>query len=293
MTMHDYNRYLRGVISQIMEEGLDDELLHMLCVELRFASVNSVNHKGSPMYVKRGEKKYMMLFLSFDDMMNHFPDWSHSHFSFDWFLEYLNCPVYFCIDEKSNAISPCGDFELPDGILFRMGEDEFILEGELLDRLKEYFEIDLYTVAEMRDIFDNLDNSLLDEMLGRWPQDWDEIITEIGKSTMLFMIDVSERSDYEEIDMIFDFLRFDTFGFNREISLSTTRNDPESQYAVIINFKKAVDHVLKFGLAGLAIRTPAGEAFMSRNLLIEKYELIEKYCDDEKLKKSHEFIFKL
>ena len=58
-------------------------------------------------------------------------------------------------------------------------------------------------------------------------------------------------------------------------------------------FKDAVDHVLKFGLMGLSISTSGGEAYMSRALLVDKYELIEAHCDDERLRTSHESIFKL
>ena len=32
---------------------------------------------------------------------------------------------------------------------------------------------------------------------------------------------------------------------------------------------------------------------MSRALLVDKYELIEAHCDDERLRTSHESIFKL
>jgi hypothetical protein len=291
--MYDHNRHLIGVISQIKEEGASDELVHMLCVELKFAIVNSVNCSGCPMYIKRNAKNYLMLYTTHDDLMNHFPDWSHSHYKFRWFLENLNCPVYFTIDEKSNKISPCEDFETADGIVFRTGEDEFIVEDKLLDKINDYFKVDIYTLNEMKSMFESIDNERLEDLLSQSPQDWDEIIKEMQKSTMLFMLDVSDRSDYEEVDLIFDFLRFDTFGHGKEISLSTTKDLQGYQYAVIVNIKKAFDHILNFGLEGLTIHTSKEDAYMSRNLIIEKYELIEKCCDDKRLKHSHECIFKI
>jgi hypothetical protein len=116
---------------------------------------------------------------------------------------------------------------------------------------------------------------------------------EFGKSTVLFSINLRKMEEYEEYLTLFDVLKFDGLGFNNEISISTTKDIPESQYAVIVNFKKAVDHVLNFGLKGLTITTSYGEEYMPRDLLIDKYEMIEKHCDDEKLGVSQDCVFKL
>lgn len=285
---YDRNGYLRGVIDQIKDEGLNDELFKMLCVELKFALLDNPYYGGASVHVKRDGKYYLLLFTSHDESTTHFPDGFGCHFSFDKFLEMLSFPVYCYIGEDHRIHSTEG-IMVADGILFLVGDDEFIVEGRLLSRLKSHFRTNVYSAHRLKAMFDNMDNSVLDDMLRDDPLDWDEIIRQIGESTMLFEIDVENRQDYEEVDRMFNFIRLNPFGIDEEVSLKTAKDG--IGYAVIVNFKNVVDHVFKFGLPELTISTPHGDAVMSRNLLIDKYELIEEYCNDEKLKLSYECVF--
>ena len=168
-----------------------------------------------------------------------------------------------------------------------------MIEAELLEKIMEFFKINRFTALELKEIFDNVDNKRLEELLSMNPKDWDEIIPEIGKSTMLYSIDVTETEEFDVFDEVFNLFRLSPYGYGKEITLSTAKDYERGQYAAVVNFKDAVDHVLKFGLMGLTINTSEGEAYMSRALLVDKYELIEAHCDDERLRTSHESIFKL
>ena len=292
--VHDHNRFLKGLISQIKEEGLNDTLLHALCVELRFAHLSSVNFRGSPLYLKRDGKVYLILFADFDEMMSYFPNWTNSNMSFDWYLEILKSPAYYYyIEDGNNDIHHFTQLTSSDGILFISDDEEFIIEGELLGHFNEYFKINVYDVDDLKAKYDTISNTRLERLLNQNPPDWDEIIPEIGKSTMLFLFDLNEENEFEEIDLVFDFLRFDLFGFNHEITLHTRSDLGDYHYAAIVSFKNAADHTVKFGLSGLTFKTPAGDVFMTRATIIDKYELIEQCCDDERLKQSHECLFKL
>ena len=285
---YDRNGYLRGIIDQIKDEGLSDELFKMLAVELKFALLDNPSFGGASVHVERNGKYYLLLFTSHDESLTHFPDGFGCHFSFDKFLEMLSFPVY-CYIGEDHKIHSTEYFRVADGIMFAIGDEEFIVEGNLLSRLKSYFKTNVYSAYRLKAMFDNMDNSVLDDMLRDNPLDWDEIIRQIGDSTMLFEIDVDSREEYEDVDRMFNFIRLDPFGIDEEVTLKTTRKG--IGHAVIVNFKKVVDHVFKFGLPELTISTPHGDVVMSRNLLIDKYELIEEYCNDKKLKLSYECVF--
>ena len=291
--MYDHNRHLMSIIKMIGEGEMDDDLIHSLSIELKFATVNSVNYRGAPVHIKRNGRYYLMLYVTHDDLMDHFPDWPHSHLDFEWFLEYTHCPAYYFIEDESIRIRPCSRFQTCGGIIFLMDDEEYIIEGELLDYLNEFFKIDLYSVQQLKEKFDSMDYERLEELLCNFPRDWDEIIRQMGKSTLLFTTEIPDGRKHEEFDMIFDFFRFGPFGFNTDIAVSTTADIPGHEYAVIVNFKDMVDHALNFGLSEITVSTPKGEVRMSRQLLIEKYEMIEKYCDDSKIKQSHECIFRI
>lgn len=44
--MYDHNRHLMSIIKMIGEGEMDDDLIHSLSIELKFATVNSVNYRG-------------------------------------------------------------------------------------------------------------------------------------------------------------------------------------------------------------------------------------------------------
>ena len=291
--VHDHSRHLKAVLSEIKENGPEENLIHSLLIELKFALVNSINHDGSPLYLKRDDKFYLMLYTIHDEAMNRFPDWPHSHYSFKWYLEIIHAPVYFYLEDDGQSIRPCEDLKLADGIIFDPEDIGLVIKAELLEKIMEFFKINRFTALELKEIFDNVDNRRLETLLSRNPKDWDEIIPEIGKSTMLYSIDVSETEEFDVFDEVFNLFRLSPYGYGKEITLSTAKDHEGGQYAAVVNFKDAVDHVLKFGLMGLSISTSGGEAYMSRALLVDKYELIEAHCDDERLRTSHESIFKL
>lgn len=289
----DHNRYLKGVISQIRQEGPQLDLLHSLLVELKFTSMLSANYRSAPIYLKREGKYYLILYSELDNLMDDFPHWSHAHYPFKWFAEILKYPVQFFVEDGSSDIRPAGDFEIADGIMLRFSEDdEFTIEGKLLEDINEFLKIDICSTDELIDLFENYDNSRAEELLRENPKDWDEIIPEIGNSVMFCLFDLRKDMNGEEYELIHNCFMRDPFGFNTEISVSTA-SSIGNQYAMVINFKKAVDHVLSFGLNGLKVYTSYGSEYMSRNLLIEKYGLIERNCDDKRLKLSHECLFKL
>jgi hypothetical protein len=289
----DHNRYLKGTISQIRQEGMREDLVHSLYVELKFTSMLSPNYRGAPICLKRDGKHYMLLYSELDDLTGHFPHWSHAYYPLKWYLGLLKYPIFYFIEDGSSDIRPAGDFTLADGIILRFSEDdEFTLEGELLRGLYEFLRIDLCSAEELRDLFENHDNSRLENLLSQNPKDWDEIIREIGNSVIFALMDVRADLEDEEFEMFFNCFSKDPFGFNKEISVSTAKSIG-NQYAIIVSFKKAVDHVLNFGLTGLKVYTSYGSEYMSRDLLVEKYELIERHCTDERLAQAHECLFKL
>ena len=289
----DHNRYLKGVISQIRQEGPSEDLVHSLYVELKFTSMLSANYRGAPIFLKRNGKYYMLLYSELDDLMGQFPHWSHAYYKLEWFLGLLKYPMFYFVEDGSTDILPAEDFTIADGIILRFSDDdEFTLEGELLRGFYEFMDIGIYSTEELVDLFENCDNTRLESLLRENPKDWDEIIKEIGNSVMFCLLDVRDDVDDEESEMFFNCFSENPFGYNREISVSTAKSIG-NQYALIISFKKAVDHVLKFGLTGLKVHTSYGSEYMSRDLLVEKYELIEEFCDDERLRQSHECLFKL
>ena len=289
----DHTRYLKGVISQIRQEGLRDDLVHALYVELKFASMLSANYRGAPICLKRNGKYYMLLYDDLDDLIGHFPHWSNAHYPLKWFLGLCKYPIFYFVEDGSFDVRPADDFTIVEGIVFRFSEDDdFTLDGELFREIFDFMAIDIYSAEELKDLFENHDNSKLENLLMENPKNWDEIIMQIGKSVMFCLLDVSKDVEYEESEIFFSCFLEDPFGFNKEISVSTA-NSIGNQYAIIIDFKKAVEHVLKFGLTGLTVFTSYGREYMSRDLLIEKYELIDEHCGDERLKQSHEYLFKL
>ena len=289
----DHTRYLKGVISQIRKEGAREDLIHALYVELKFASMLSANYRGAPICLKRNGKYYMLLYDDLDDLIGHFPHWSNAHYNLGWFLGLLKYPIFYFVEDGSFDIIPADDFTVAEGIVFRFSEeDEFTLEGELLEGLYDFMGIDIYSTEELADLFENCDNSRLEDLLREDPKDWDEIIMQIGKSVMFCLLNVRKDVEHEESEIFFNCFLENPFGFNKEISVSTAKSIG-NQYAIIIDFKKAVEHILKFGLTGLKVYTSYGSEYMSRDLLIEKYELIDKYCGDSRLKQSHECLFKL
>ena len=289
----DHNRYLKGVISQIRQDGPSDDLIHSLYVELKFACMLSANYRGAPICLKRNNKHYLLLYSELDDLIGHFPHWSHAHYQVRWYLELAKYPIFYYIEDGSSDILPAEDFTLPEGIIFRFSEtDEFTLEGEMFKNIYDFLKIDLCSAEELKDLFEGCDNSKVEMLLKESPKDWDEIIKEIGSSVMFYLMDVRGDIDEDEYDTFFNCFSENPFGYNREISVSTAKSIG-NQYALVISFKKAVDHVLKFGLRGLKVFTSYGSEYMSRDLLIEKYELIEEYCDDERLRQAHECLFKV
>lgn len=289
----DHNRYLKGVISQIRSEGPREDLVHALYVELKFAHMLSANYRGAPICLKRDGKFYMLLYDDLDYLISQFPDWSNAHYPVEWFLGLAKYPIFYFIEDGSSDIIPANDFTLVEGMVLRFSEeDEFALEGELFKGLYDFMGIDIYSTEELVDLFENCDNSRLEDLLSENPKDWDEIIRQIGKSVMFCLMDVRKDVEHEESEMFFNCFMDDPFGFNKEISVSTAKSIG-NQYALIIDFKKAVEHVLKFGLTGLKVHTSYGSEYMSRDLLVEKYELIDEHCGDERLKMSHECLFKV
>ena len=291
MYVDDHNRFIKGIFSQIREEGLNEDLIHSLCIELKFAHMNNIDYRGAPVYLERDGKMYLILYTSFDEFQRHFPDWAHSHMSFDWYLKVLNSPVYFHMEGEK--MKPCDELKAGDGIIFDMEGDAFILEGELLNRIWKFFAMNIYSPEELTEIFNSYDNGLLEDLLKKSPHDWDEIIREIGNSIIFYLMGLTDSDAELDFTSLFNIFADNPFGYGKNELIVSTANDLGNQFAVIVNFKNAVDYVLSFGIAGLTVKTSTGEVFMSRELLVEKYEMIEMYCDDEKLNAAYQWLFEL
>lgn len=289
--VNDHNRYLKGIFAQIRNGELNEDLIRSLCIELNFAHVTSIKNRGAPLFLEKNNRKYMILYSSFNEFQKHFPDFEHSNTSFKWYLEALNAPVYF-YNDSTGSIKETHDLESADGMIFDMEGEEFILEGELLEAVNDFFKIDLYSIDELEDIFENTDNSKLEKLFQKDPRDWDEVIREIGNSSLWVLLSLSKESTYVSYSGLFNIFQDNPFSYSDTVTLFT-QNSIGNQYALTVSFKTAVDYVLSFGISGITIKTSDDdEVFLSRQLLVDKYDLIESYYD-ERLKRAYQCLFDL
>ena len=66
----------------------------------------------------------------------------------------------------------------------------------------------------------------------------------------------------------------------------------QNHFALTVSLKTAVEYILSFGLSDITLKSPDTKVFMSRELFVEKYELI-KSTDNPRLKRSYQCLFDL
>lgn len=292
----NHNRYLKGLFAQIREEGLTEELFHDLSVELKHASFINPTFNDSPLCIERDGKHYILLFSTLKEFRDDFPDFSsHTHLSFDTYLEFMTGQVDGYVKSKSESINTATQTIFPDGFMIDPSTDGFIIEGEEINRLFESFNIDMYSFYEVRQMVENMDNAKLNDLLSQNPLDWDEIITQMGSATLLSMRVCSRIDGHHDTARFLDSFDMNPLRFNKHQAIYTTKDFTLAPmaYAVVVSLMEIVEFTLEFGLSGISVFTPNGKVFMSRQLLVEKYELIERCCNDEKLKKAYNFLFSL
>lgn len=189
-----------------------------------------------------------------------------------------------------------------NGFIINLDGEFFILSREMIDAIsflpKETYNIDnSYTSAELKMLKDTMDNSRLEEFIND-PNNigkYEELFERISSSTLLTLM--LSREDLLGIakdgvisleDEPLGFLYVDEVGGNfatvytSEENISNIRT-PFNKYSQIVNFSRMANFILNDDMDGIIINPNFENVLLTRDVLLEYSNLLEKTCDDERL----------
>lgn len=231
-------------------------------------------------------KEYGLLFTDMDEFRKSFSDEECESHEYDF--------------ELYQKIIEMG---LLDGFLINPESECFILKKELFEEIKElpehsYIDEDAYSSAELKELYDNLDNHELEEFLND-PSNigkYEELFALISTSTMLTLMlsenDLSEHMEDGVASMLetgpLGFLYLDEVG-GQYATLYTSTDKMDvietefNKYSQIVNVSLMVNFILNDDMDGIIINPRVDNIILSRETLLEYSGALEKVCNDSRL----------
>lgn len=303
------HNHLKGLLNKINEEGLTDENFTKLTLELEFSHLIYATHLKNEIIIEVNGKKYLPLFTDLEEVKKHYTaDYQMEDDEFKRLLQIIE-------DIPSRFSGRCGmgwpglNFKedplqdtIADGFIINMGSEDFIIEGELLDKLKSHFGEVSYKKSELRQIYKNLDNDVLVKSLNKSD---DEILQNIAKSHLLVIFVVELPLDDEAVDGFIkeplitcnDFYIHEEDGKRFPLVFTSREaievNSDGYVYAHMANFKRLTDRVFSDDLEGIMIDSGNEKKFLDREFLIENYDYIKENCNNIRLKSGHNVLFQI
>lgn len=192
---------------------------------------------------------------------------------------------------------------LIEGFLINPESECFLLKKELILKITDlpehvYDDEDAYTSKELKQIYDSIDNSQLEEFIenkdniGRF----DELFEHISNSVMLtLMISADDLTEYASDGVIsmlktgpLAFLYIDEVG-GQYSTLFTSLDKMNfidtdlNKYSQIVNVSIMTNFILNDDMDGIIINPGSDNILLTREILFEYSPLLEKTCNDARL----------
>lgn len=192
---------------------------------------------------------------------------------------------------------------LIEGFLINPESECFLLKKELILKITDlpehvYDDEDAYTSKELKQIYDSIDNSQLEEFIenkdniGRY----DELFEHISNSVMLtLMISADDLTEYASDGVIsmlktgpLAFLYIDEVG-GQYSTLFTSLDKMNfidtdlNKYSQIVNVSIMTNFILNDDMDGIIINPGSDNILLTREILFEYSPLLEKTCNDARL----------
>lgn len=192
---------------------------------------------------------------------------------------------------------------LLEGFLINPESECFLLKKELILKITDlpehvYDDEDAYNSKELKQIYDSIDNSKLEEFIenkdniGRY----DELFEHISNSVMLtLMISADDLTEYASDGVIsmlktgpLAFLYIDEVG-GQYSTLFTSLDKMNfidtdlNKYSQIVNVSIMTNFILNDDMDGIIINPGSDNILLTREILFEYSPLLEKTCNDARL----------
>lgn len=294
------HKHLRLVIEDIYlnDNKLTDELLLRLINEFRYSNlyIPAKRQNGTLNFIIYEDEDATItpLFTDLDEFRKFYRDGD---------VEVLNNPF-----ELYQNIIKTTDIE---GYILNPATEKYLFSKEFILSIENIPKTNFYTTNpysedELRQIYESLDNSHLEEFTDN-PQnigDWEGLFERLSNSCMLTLmvseLDLSSRASDGLISqkqtgplasMYVDKIggRYATIFSSKEKMVQV--NTGKFRYAQIINLATLVNFVLSDDMDGIVLNPSCGDVLIPRSVLL-KYSLgFERYANDERLSESIYYMF--
>jgi hypothetical protein len=286
---------LRKVLAEIHDDldNIQDSSIVRLNNEIRHSDfILAADFNGGlenmPVF-EHNQGKYGFIFTDMDEFHKVFSDEeiSSNSFPFEFYKSIVDTGdiAGFLLNPESESLLMVK--EIFDGF-DKLPNDDFPLE-------------EAYNTSELKDLWDSLNNDSLEEFIedpsniGRY----EELIGEISNSTLFILAVSSENLDSHFTDGIVSMeetgplarVYLDHIGgkyatvYTSEGKTASVRTD-DNKYAQIVNFSQISHYALVDDLDGIIINPDADNVMLSREVLLEYWELVEDTCNDYRLNKG-------
>ena len=251
---------------------------------------------ANPMFMDTPMGKYGALFTDIDEFRKEFPDFETGFkaFPFPAYLDYLN---------RSDM----------KGFIINFRSDGFLFTGEWEDLLGEMPEIEYstdgaYTSDELKRLRDSVDNENLEEFIAN-PQNigkYEELFEIMSDSTLLtFIVSDEDLSHYAEDGVIPT--RENGYlgnhymeGLGGKYGTIYTSEDKisrvdlaKNKYSQIVNLSQMMYSVLTDDMDGIIINPGEENVILTREVLLDFSDVIEKTCNDSRLNSAINYMFEM
>ena len=227
-----------------------------------------------------------LLFTDMDEFMKIFPDFNceaHEN-SFTAYMDMIRES-----DLEGFILNPAGEgLILHKDVLNNMGDmPEYRFSSK-----------DSYSSQELKDLKDSISNDSLEEFInnpgniGRYEELFDEISSSTLLTLMLSRDDLNGEAENGVISMSKTgprgFLYIDKVGgsyatvYTSEDKISSV-NTPFNKYSQIVNFSQMTNFILNDDMDGIIINPNSENILLSRDVLLEYSNLLERTCNNKKL----------
>ena len=259
-----------------------DELKHsnlIIAVEIGVGCITGVatfTHDG---------KKYGFLFTDMDEFRKFDPDGrsGSKEFDFEFYKEMV-------------------DNGFVEGFILNPESERFILVRDIFEDIgdlpqHDYLPDESYTSTELKGLRDSMDNASLEDFI-KDPSNtgkYEELFAEISNSTLLTLMVSGDNLDGFAEDGIISmkdkplgFLYIDKIGgryatvYTSEDRISDVQT-PLNKYSQIVNFSQITNYALHDDLDGIIINPNSDNVILTRDVLLDYWPALERYCNDQRL----------
>lgn len=201
-----------------------------------------------------------------------------------------------------------------DGFILNPATQNYILEKSLILPIRpprlNSFTTDAYGAGELKEIYDNIDNSPLENFITNPANigNYEGLFEEFSSSQLLtLMLSASDLSELEEDGVIsmhergpLAFMHIDKIGgeyatlYSSQDKLKKAKTDPKlHKYAQIINLSTLVNYVLTEDMDGIILNPDTDNVLITRGELLRHSFGFEKFCNNPKLCNAIFYLFKI